>query len=513
MRPILLIKGTDNALINSIPADVYATQKIIAQLSPFVPIPVYICIKITCVKFLIRFIEIMIGTRLFIKNELLELFFIDSRIRSLLLKLARKRIIVSWHKVPQRADAPQIIHYRIELGAITLPSGEQVHIGGSQGSGAGDTESEALMLALAEGLERYSTAVWDTKKIIRGSYTKLAQKGALNPRLFSFFSDSQLKRADFSRSIISDEKEIGWVQAYSFLNKTKCLVPAQLIYLFYDRAEPDDFHFYDISTSGVAIHSSYNRSVYRAICEIVERDSVMIFWLNKLTPPRIELDSITIPKVQEKIKNLRLYGFELYILDITTDLKIPAFCAVLIDIYGDVAVSMSAVAGYDVENSLDRLMVEIMKFVHLKSKKNAVVASAIEKQPENIRSFKDRLNLWSSPKMIGEINFFISGKEEKFSEVMEKSVSAEESILIDLIRKIFQEKNYQCYIADVTSKDAEEEGLVAIRAISPDLVPVFFNEKEKPCGVKRLYTCPVTMKYKDTPTTEATLNRIPHPFP
>ncbi|MFA5841964.1 MAG: YcaO-like family protein [Candidatus Paceibacterota bacterium] len=513
MNPIPFIEETGDSLLHGVPAKIYITQKIVATASPFLPIPIHMRIKIACAGFVLRLAEIIIGTEILVKNELREFFFIDARIRSLLLRLARKKIIMSWDRVPQYPDSPPIIHYRIKLGAIALPSGERVHISGSQGSGTGGTKNEALMLATAEALERYSTAVWGSKNIVRGSYVNLAGKGAIDPRQFSFFSDNQLKNGNFSKSLISETKEIGWVSARSILDKdAKYLIPAQLAYLFYENVEPNDCHFMGVSTSGVAAHSSYNRAAYRALCEVIERDALMIFWLNKLVPPRIELKSITIPKVRECIKSLQEYGFELHITDITTDFNMPAFCAVLIDRRGGVAVSISATADYDVGKALERLMLEIMKFAHIERVKSSDDVVIDEKQFKLVCSFNDRARLWSNPKMIEKINFFVSGGEKNFSEVIKKHVSSDTESLLGLVEAVFREKNYQCYLVDVTSMDAKEEGLVVVRAVSPDLVPVYFDEKERPCGVKRLYTAPVTMKYREAPTTEDGLNQIPHPF-
>jgi len=80
------------------------------------------------------------------------------------------------------------------------------------------------------------------------------------------------------------------------------------------------------------------------------------------------------------------------------------------------------------------------------------------------------------------------------------------------IRNILKEKRYNCFLADVTSHEACQAGLFVVKAVIPQLVPAYFNEKEKYLGVKRLYALPVILGYREQPLSENELNLIPHPF-
>lgn len=492
-------------------AEVYAVQSLIKNQSPFVDIPWFLSLKVSMVRSILRALEFMLGSRLYIKNELGELFFIDARIRTLLLKMAQTRIMRSWYKSPLMSDAPHLIHYKVALEPITLPSGEQVTLGGSQGSGVGETSSTALIPAIAEALERHSCATWKPSDILAGSFTELEQRGAVSLSNFSFFSASQLKDSYFANRLPSDNKRIGWVRARALTTDKIHLIPAQLVYLFYYRFERDPFLF-QVTTNGVAAHTSFERAAYRAICEAIERDAVMIFWLNKLVPNQIDLQSINIPKVQKQIEDIELNGFEVSLLDMTTDLGVPVLAAVLRDTVTGKRVSLTSACGFDVAGTLQSVLHETLRFTHTRNQSTYSVFVDENTDYTDIKTMSERAVLWTWPEMQGYASFILSGKKIHYEELEKRSVIASEKMHLLRLKEIFQQKQYECYLKEITSDFARKEGLYVVRAVAPDLVPIYFNENERPYGQDRLYTVPQLLGYRSSVTAEQDLNKIPHPF-
>jgi ribosomal protein S12 methylthiotransferase accessory factor len=62
--------------------------------------------------------------------------------------------------------------------------------------------------------------------------------------------------------------------------------------------------------------------------ELVERDSVALWWYSRLQRPGVDLDSFDEPYFQEIKDYYRTIHREIWVLDLTTDLNIPTFVAV-----------------------------------------------------------------------------------------------------------------------------------------------------------------------------------------
>ena len=466
--------------------------------------------------FFVGLAEGCMRTPLYIENEWRELAAIHPKIRETLLRLLDKKVITSWNKPPIPPDQPRIAYYGVTLGPLVAPSGKIRILRGSAGSGVGADADEALTRALAEALERHSLSLWNPREIVHASFKEMKHKGAVDPRRFNFFSKNQTEGNLFSKSRVSDDRSIGWVRARSFVEGKRCFVPAQLVYIFYENEHAQEPLFWDTTTSGSAAGSSFEEAACRAICEAIERDAFLIFWLNTLAPPHIDLDSIDIPQAKKMVREIKRYGLELHLLDITTDMAVPTFAAVMIDHLGDIAVSVSLVTDFSVERSIEKLLYEIIKFLYFPTRMNFI--ADIEAKYPQLESMEERRILWSTQKMVPYINFLLKNEEKKSFALLRESFvpktyaekSASERLVF--LRDLLRQKKYDCYLVDVTSPVARKEGITTVRAIIPQLVPMYFKEQQKYLGVQRLYDAPVVMGYRTKSLSEKTLNPIPHPF-
>lgn len=439
-------------------------------------------------------------------------FILDSSSRSLLVRLLKKNIVSSWKQYSFVVGKPNIVACSLELSPPLSPSGQAFKVSGATGGGVGYTLNQAIRPALAEILERFSLCVWDPLSFKIGSYKELKKQGAIDPRVFVVFSKNQLKLDRFKRSQVTIEKSMQWVEAQCFLSGQRKLIPAQQIYLNYEFEYPEEPIFVKATTNGAAAGTSYLRATYSAICESIERDSLLLFWLNKLAPPQIKLESIPIPRAQRLIADIKNKGFNLTILDITTDLQVPTFCAVLINKKNGRAVSMSAACDLDHYRAVEKVILEVSKFPFFEVK-NSYIWEEL-KEYTNIESFQDRSALWSDKRMIPEITFFLLGKSTDFSEVANPPVTlnGDFKIRLEYIKNILKQKDYSCYIVDVTTAEAKEAGLSIVKAVLPNLTPYYVDDNKKCLGVRRLYYAPVKMGLRNCALTEDELNSTPHPF-
>jgi ribosomal protein S12 methylthiotransferase accessory factor len=77
----------------------------------------------------------------------------------------------------------------------------------------------------------------------------------------------------------------------------------------------------------VAAGNSVDEALLQGLLELVERDSVALWWYSRAHRPGIDLDASDDPRVRAALAPLRARGRDVWVLDITSDLGIPAMAA------------------------------------------------------------------------------------------------------------------------------------------------------------------------------------------
>ena len=431
----------------------------------------------------------------------------NSKLRHLLYSLVRLGIVRSWRHFSFFESQPSFVHCVLELAPVKGPNGKTYYAQGNNGQGIGQNLDDALRIALSESLERYSQATIPVSKLISGSFLSLNKNGALSPNEFKYYSSGQLDGPEFMQYSIDESTNIDWVEASSFLENDRRLVPAQLVYTLYDRVYVYEPRFRLNSSSGVAAGSTLETAQYRSICEAIERDGFLIYWLNKLSPQRINLEHHSY--LSEMIRGVQMQGFEIFVLNITTEIGLPSFACVMLDRSGPHAVAVDAIAGFDVEIIIEKLILSTLR--QMRSRDVSDPSAIIYKDPKTIY---ERSRLWSGVAMIDAIDFFLKGPsvnlEDSFYPYVKHKYSLSEKV--EKLRELLLRQNMSCFLVDITHPVADKAGLRVVRAIIPKLVPLFFSEHKKPLGIDRLYSVPVQLGYLKEALKSQDLNSTPHPF-
>ena len=391
-----------------------------------------------------------------------------------------------------------------------MQSGIARKLSGATGGGCALDYNTAMAKSLAESLERYSLCLHDPKNFIQGTFEDVKSKNPLDIRKFENFSERQLQNPVYHKNHYFNEKtKFGWVMAQSFLDSRERLVPAQLAFLFYETSEGEPT-IRQTTTNGAAAGSSWEMAAYNAMCENIERDSLMIFWLNRLAPPKIDLSSITDEKTKNIIDQCRRYRINLTVFDITTDLGIPVFLGVVLDdTKGRYSVHVSPRADLDSDAAIFHAIVDSLKVGVSKNVSMDEIDAANKKAPD-LRTLDDRKLFWADSKRLKDIEFLFQGPmcpvpENGFAAATYDKKLAE-------LKRIFETRHSEAYLVDVTAPIAREIGLTVLMSIIPELYPLYLNEHFKYLGIKRLYEAPVKMGHLQVPRKEEEMNPVPHPM-
>jgi ribosomal protein S12 methylthiotransferase accessory factor len=154
------------------------------------------------------------------------------------------------------------------------------------GAGKGRTKQEAIAAAIGEAVERYCAFQWDPSRTFIAARKDL--KGpSIAPSELVLYSEAQYKQSD--RGVVNwqESNETTWMQGVELPSGEPVAVPASLVYLVTPPPRPEDF-FTPASSNGLAAGPTLDHAVLGGLCELMERDALLIAWMNRL--PAIELD-------------------------------------------------------------------------------------------------------------------------------------------------------------------------------------------------------------------------------
>lgn len=201
-------------------------------------------------------------------------------------------------------------------------------------AGKGTTDAQARASGLCEGIERHS-GIFRGDEPRRRARLKQLGEAALLPGDCMLFSQRQYQERDLRNANGSRfnfiplpfdrEAEIEWSPVWSLTRREVRYLPTA--YCYYEYPEPDDRDYCAACSNGNAAGNSLEEAILQGFLELVERDSVALWWYSRVRRPGVDLDSFEEPYLDRLRSFLADHGREFWALDLTSDLGIPVFAA------------------------------------------------------------------------------------------------------------------------------------------------------------------------------------------
>jgi ribosomal protein S12 methylthiotransferase accessory factor len=201
-------------------------------------------------------------------------------------------------------------------------------------AGKGMSAEQARVSALCEALERWSG-------VFRGDEPRLSARreelgdAALHPNDCMLYSDRQFaERARWNRAgerylwvpePFRDEQPVEWSPLWSLRDERGRLLPTAFCYYAYPLPTGD--RFCQADSNGTAAGGCLEEAILQGFFELVERDAIALWWYHRLRRPAVDLASFGEPFLDQIARFHRRLDFRVRVLDITSDLAIPAFVA------------------------------------------------------------------------------------------------------------------------------------------------------------------------------------------
>jgi ribosomal protein S12 methylthiotransferase accessory factor len=201
------------------------------------------------------------------------------------------------------------------------------------GSGKGTTAEEAEAGAVCEALERYSGHYQGDEPALRASLRSL-DGDAIHPNAVQLFHERQFgERAEWNTrhapahrvpEAFDETADISWTPVWSLTGQRRLLPTAML---YYNMPGQPDRHFCWADSNGAAAGRDMADAVLRGMYELIERDSVALWWYNKTRQPGLDLPAFGDRWIDDMCARYASLHRQVWALDLTADLGVPVVAA------------------------------------------------------------------------------------------------------------------------------------------------------------------------------------------
>jgi ribosomal protein S12 methylthiotransferase accessory factor len=301
--------------------------------------------------------------------------------------------------------------------------------------------------------------------------------------------------------------ELDWVEGRSLTTGRTRYVPACVVYVPY-RFPRREERLTDPISTGLAAGSGLHHAMLGGLLEVVERDSVSIFWENRLALPTLDLRELTAGPAAAVVERLSAAGVQVTCKDLTTDLGIPAVFVRYVEGPADRPVVAHATrADLDLHEALLGALEEADL---CRTGLQTWLAERSIPDVDQIRLDRpDFYTYYCAPGRLSLVPFWDEGPLRPLPAPRPAPASPEAAV--DEVVRRLSARGYEPIAVDITPVDVAECGVRVVRSVVPGLCPITLRRDFHRRGGRRLYEAPVRMGLRAAPLTEDELN--PYPLP
>ena len=375
------------------------------------------------------------------------------------------------------------------------------------GTGVAVDRELSWLQAVVEALERYCM-VWPrpATEMLRAPLHQV-ERWAVPLERFALFSEAQYRTSESLRLPGPDEA-IDWTWAYSLTRNDFALVPAALVHPWLAGRPPNTFAR-GLSSTGTAAHVSVERAVVSGLYEVVERDALMITWLNRRSPPRLALDATTpAPLVGLIEEHFDVADIDFTFLDLSADCPIPTVgCVATSAAPHRPAALVGAATRADPAEAAAKALFEVVQLLSgLRDRRwdqTSVMAAA------EVRTLDDHARFYATAAGAKRLrNFASAGPSTAWSAlpgVGKERPGGELQACVELVAGV----GLEVLVVDVTAPDVAQCGLRAVKVLVPGMVDINGDPRFPLLGSTRISSVPRALGWTSVGDHDVNLEPCP----
>ncbi len=355
-----------------------------------------------------------------------------------------------------------------------------------RGIGSGVTRHDSTYPAIGEAVERLCTSTFRTDQFIIASAQELGGE-CVDWRRFASCNAEEYADPKCPVRPFDKAAPMRWVLAFDPVQKRRLFVPAVMVYLQAGFEHPGE-RFWLPTTSGCAAHRTFEDAMISAICELFERDMLMVTWLRRMRLPHAMMPRETSGGLQSLLLSckLRYDQLQVHLFDATSDVELPCLFAVERGPYSDKARTLvSCSCATTPLRALEKVLCDVSTLRHGFHPKPI---------PQDIVDFSEIFD--------GATYMARAAQEEAFAFLLDSVDSSK-------MRPIFQEDQaihtlgellkriealgLTVLAVDISTDEALRAGLRVVRVIMPELMPISFSRRARFLATPRLWELPAKL--------------------
>ncbi|WP_285780610.1 YcaO-like family protein [Microtetraspora sp. NBRC 13810] len=371
------------------------------------------------------------------------------------------------------------------------------------GGSSPESAEVARLLAVAEAAERYAAMAPIDGESLWASADELAG-GCLEPRRYPRCSATEYAHPRCPVVPFDRAAPIRWVRGLDLVTRRALWVPAVMASYAADPAVSAEQFTFPIST-GYAVHTDPVEAVVRGICEVVERDSVAVLWLQRLPLPPLR-PGLTTDAMATLIEWFERRFMRVHLLDATSELGVPTVYAVgAADHDPRASRFVGAGTGRSLAQAAEKALLETLggdEHVHRAAPLTGY---------EDIRGEIGETSRFMAARERAHAFDFLLGTGDRGVTPGERgSLPRDPGQALAVLTGRLSAAGMQVAVLDRTTQELSDVGLTAVNVVIPDLQPMSTHPWAQFKGHSRLYTAPRLMGYRVL--SEEELNPWPQPF-
>jgi ribosomal protein S12 methylthiotransferase accessory factor len=374
------------------------------------------------------------------------------------------------------------------------------------------SRAAAEAAAIGEALERYSGSYIPHERVVVTSAADLGDE-AVDPNRFALFSDDQYACSGFPFQRFRPETVVGWVEGFSVPDGRRAFLPAQLVFMPWERCRPDEVRVGHATSSGLACAATLEEAILTGLLEVVERDAVMLTWHNRLSLPLLDWSGD-----DELVRLDRRYfapsGLRYSAVDLSIFLDVPTVLGVVHGPPGCLgALGVGAASAPRVADAWRKALAEAFSVCRWVADRALEEPELLGRPANSIQSFDDHTLYYADEERARLASFLDAAGEGRDAAGVEPLEGDNVLELIEAVCSRLAARGASAYAVDVTSPDVAAAGLSVVHVLAPELCQLDVVEGARFLGGTRLYDAAFEVGLVPRPLAPVDLNPDPHPFP
>lgn len=205
----------------------------------------------------------------------------------------------------------------------------------NKSSGKGMTDAQARVSALGEAMERFQGLYTGEERRRPGTFEELGAS-AIHPNDIMLWSQAQLDNRDWWNALdhrfvlvperFSTDLVVDWSPVWSLTDQDVRWIPTGQLY--YAAPRHHNRMLFVACSNGAAAGNTREEAILQGLFEIVERDSVALWWYNRAKRPPVPVEEFGDENLDRICAVYEGLDRPVAFIDLTSDLGIPAYGAI-----------------------------------------------------------------------------------------------------------------------------------------------------------------------------------------